>query len=198
MNGDFDDCLGLGSRDFSRDRLIVFRGMSGSGKSTAIRYLIESHPDFRERDPLIVKGPPFRRRPGRAVDLLVIDELLRVTDLFPLFTAIYHSHTAVIASHLPATTLPLLFLQRRASVLRTDRCELKIGRALDRRGLAHSPQSLTRFVELFGASYTDLEIILERCPADSFDRSLWKFARLCSIQLEDRPATTARPGKISR
>ena len=198
MNDAFDDWLGLDRRDFSRNRLIVFHGMSGSGKSTAIRYLIVSHPDFRHREPLHVNGPPFDRVHARPSDVLVIDELLRPADLTPLLRVIARAKTTVVASHLPPIVLRLLFPLRRTSVFRTDRCEAKIGRALARRNIAHSPRSLAEFVDRFGASYTDLEIILERCPADSFDRSLSKFVRSCSIRLEACPSSATQGERATR
>ena len=42
----FDDYLGLGREAFRRTRLIVFAGISGSGKSTALKFLCDHHPEF--------------------------------------------------------------------------------------------------------------------------------------------------------
>ena len=42
----FDDFLGLEDENFERTRLIVFTGISGSGKSTAMKFLCDRHPAF--------------------------------------------------------------------------------------------------------------------------------------------------------
>ena len=42
----FDDFLGLEGEDFRQTRLIVFAGISGSGKSTALKFLCDHHPAF--------------------------------------------------------------------------------------------------------------------------------------------------------
>ena len=45
----FDDFLQLKAASFRSTRLAVFTGVSGSGKSTAIQWLIQHHPDFQNR-----------------------------------------------------------------------------------------------------------------------------------------------------
>ena len=46
-NDHFDDFLGLRGLELRGVRLLVFAGVSGSGKSTAMRFLEREHPQFR-------------------------------------------------------------------------------------------------------------------------------------------------------
>ncbi|MGA7613936.1 MAG: hypothetical protein WBX15_02040, partial [Thermoanaerobaculia bacterium] len=79
----FDDFLRLDDLPFERERLIVFSGESGSGKSTAIAHLLREHPRFAGREHVWVEGPPFGS--GPRASLIAIDEIVDVRDL-PLVT----------------------------------------------------------------------------------------------------------------
>ena len=168
MEHHFDDFLGLGARDFSRHRLIAFVGESGSGKSTAIRFLLERHPDFARR--------------GR--DVVVADEVPRVADLARLWEPARRGATLLVASHLPAAWFRALCPLLGGAVFRTDRDTGKISRYLQRRKVPASARAVEAYVRRFGATYTDVDIIVERFPAASFDASLARFLRLCRIERE--------------
>ena len=45
----YDDFLNLKTAQFRSFRLTVFTGVSNSGKSTAIQWLIDHHHDFHDR-----------------------------------------------------------------------------------------------------------------------------------------------------
>ena len=177
MDDHFDDFLGLAARDFSCHRLIAFVGESGSGKSTAIRFLMERHPDFA----------------GRRRDVVVVDEVLRVVDLARLWQLARRGATLLVASHLPAAWFHALGALVGGTVFRTDRDLGKISRYLQRRNVAASGWALEAYVRRFGSTYTDVDIILERFPSGSFDASLAKFLRLCSVKGTKAPATPSGP-----
>ncbi|HSN68051.1 MAG TPA: hypothetical protein VLV48_02335, partial [Thermoanaerobaculia bacterium] len=91
----FDDFLALRTRDFSRVRLAVFAGRSGSGKSTAIRFLLEEHPDFRARGVVALDRASLRDFRGRA-DVVVVDDLVAWSDLPPLAALVRRSRTVLV------------------------------------------------------------------------------------------------------
>lgn len=144
----FDDFLGLAARDFSLHRVVAFVGESGSGKSTAIRFLLACHPDFRYRE------------------VLIIDEA-RIADLVGLWRPIARGAKALVASHLGAATLRAFLPFPRVAVYRTDRDRGKSQRYLGRIGVAASAEAVQAYVFRFGATYTDVDLILERfCALD--------------------------------
>jgi energy-coupling factor transporter ATP-binding protein EcfA2 len=154
----FDDFLGLGARDFSRHRLVVFVGRSGSGKSTAIRFLL-----------------------GRLPGSRVIDEIAHAGDLVGLWAPLAAGERLLVASHLSAACFLALRPFIKVAVFRTDRSADKIARYLERRGIGASARALRAFVRRYGATYTDAELIMERFPGASFDASLARFERFCSL-----------------
>lgn len=150
----FDDYLGLAGRDWSPYRLILFHGRSGSGKSTAIRYLLDT---------------AFRNQA-----VCVIDEITTPRDLLAWRRALLSDATKVVATHIhPAWFLPF----GRCAVLHTDRDEGKIARHLQRHGIGASAAAIAEYVRRFGATYTDVELILERFPAHNFDAALSRFLK---------------------
>jgi hypothetical protein len=177
----FDDFLGLAGCDFSRDRLIVFHGVSGSGKSTAIEALTTTHSGFRGRELLRLDGPPFPRQIGHSA-VIVIDELIVPQDLTIVWLAIRRAGTLIVASHLHPMAFVPFRLFGPISFFATDRDEAKIARALNQRGCESSSEAVRRFVHHFGASYTDLDLILERYPGGTFDQALARFERFCTLK----------------
>lgn len=177
----FDDYLALASRDFSRDRLVVFTGRSGSGKSTAIRFLLDEHRDFRGREASIIEGPRFARLQSEA-DVVAVDDLTTVADLPRVLRLLARSRTLLVASHLDPLWFAPLRAVVRCSLFRTDADTRKLERYLADRGVAASARALAIYAAAFRATYTDLDIILERCPARSLDAALAKFLRFNAIR----------------
>lgn len=152
----FDDFLGLAGRNWSSYRLILFHGRSGSGKSTAIRYLLEH---------------AFRDRP-----VLVIDEVATPRDLIPLRKLLAGQTTTLIATHIHPAWFRLISAAP-CIAFRTDRGEAKIMRYLARQGIRGSQAAVAEYVRRFGATYTDADLIMERYPAPSFDLALSRFLK---------------------
>ena len=156
----YDDFLGLLGRDFSRHRLVLFCGASGSGKSTAIRFLLERHPDFN------------------GTDVMVMDEV-HAGNLHRLAANVM-GRRVLAASHFPLAWISAL---PGITVFRTDRDRGKIARYLRALGVSASSEAVEAYVRRFGATYTDVDIILERYPAPRFDIALARFQRFCRLRL---------------
>ena len=169
----FDDFLGLAARDFSAHRAVAFVGESGSGKSTAIHFLLQCHPDFQRGD------------------VLVIDEA-QTADLVRLWRPLARGAKALIASHLGAATLRACLPFPGVAVHRTDRDRAKIGRYLERIGVAASTEAVEAYVRRFGATYTDVDLILERFPGRTFDQALAGFQRFCVLKRAAQTPALAR------
>ena len=161
--GRFDDFLRLAERDFRSHRVVAFVGESGSGKSTAIGFLRERHPHFRGRE------------------VLILDEAW-AADLPRLWRPLARGAKVLLASHLPAWVVRAALPCKGVEVFRTDRDRGKILRYLRAQGIAASAQAVDGYVRRFGATYTDVDLILERFPGCSFDAALARFERFCRLE----------------
>lgn len=189
---DFDDHLGLMARDFSGIRLIVFHGVSGSGKSTAIARLLRAHPEFRERDFSQVSGPDIGWRGPRApAELIVVDECAVFRDLLGLALLLSRGHRVLAASHLPVRLTALLGMAWPAVLFRTDTDPSKIERYLAAIGIAFNRGTVRDFVARFGASYGWVDRILDFDGGRDFDRAYDRFTRCCRVETTRNPPPQA-------
>ena len=159
---DFDDFLGLRSADLSRNRLILFYGRSGSGKSTAIRFLVD------------------RNSPGSFV---VIDEVLRLRDLLQVVPILRRARKALVATHVHPIVFRILFPMTRIKAYQTDRDRAKTARYLNERGISASAEAIEAYVRRYGSTYTDADLILERFPSRNFDQAFCRFEKFCRIRI---------------
>ena len=168
---DFDDALGLTGRCFAGVELVTFHGRSGSGKSTAIRHLLDEHPDFQAEN-----------RAERSDEITVFDDLLSPREIGDILRALRRGHRVLAACHFRPRWLAPLRLRWRLAPFDLDAHPEKITRWLTARGIPHTPEAVHHFCHHYGANYTDAAIILERFPDQSFDRALSRFLRQCRIE----------------
>ena len=184
----FDDYHRLGKIDLAATRLLVFQGMSGGGKTTAIDYLCQYHELFRERSAktfrLVGSGIQL---PALEEQLVVLDDVRFVRQLRPLGRLLRAGNTVLIASHLhPFYFLPWR-LRWESRVFVMDQDEAKIERYLAQRDVVASRQAVLQYCRLFGANYLDVDVILERCPGSTFDEALAHFLKFCELDLSPNP-----------
>ena len=184
----FDDYHRLGKIDLAATRLLVFQGMSGSGKTTAIDYLCQYHELFRDRSAktfrLVGSGIQL---PALEEQLVVLDDVRFVRQLRPLGSLLRAGNTVLIASHLhPFYFLPWR-LRWESRVFVMDQDEAKIERYLAQREVVASRQAVLQYCRLFGANYLDVDFILERCPGSTFDEALAHFLKFCELDLSPNP-----------
>lgn len=182
MPDDHVDFLGLTGRSFHGVRLVVFAGMSGSGKSTAIDFLRCRHPDFAGQEWVTVARDPgglrFPECRGRTV---AVDEVVSPAELWGVARLVRHNRV-LVATHLPLACFAYLALWCRTRVFRTDRDAEKVAVMLRRRGISVPTETLRQYHRTFGANFLDAHHILERCPSDRFDRSYAAFVRWCRVR----------------
>ncbi len=184
QSGRFDDHLGLLARDLSDVRLLALHGVSGSGKSTAIAWLLQAHPAFRGRPCSHITGPAIDwRRLDRSTELVVVDECRGLRDLGGLVRLLGRGHRVLAASHLPLATSRVLGLAWPVLALATDRDPAKIERYLKTRGAAFSAGRVRTLCARFGASYAWVDLILEFDGGRDFDRAYNRFERCCRVEV---------------
>ena len=180
----FDDYHHLMSLDIASTRLLVFQGMSGSGKTTAIDYLCEHHPDLADRPARTFRltGPRYQL-PALENELVILDDIRFLRQLLPLGRLLRKGNTVLVASHLaPTFFLPWrLFWPSRVFVM--DQNTEKIERYLAHKQVSFSRPAVLQYCQLFGANYLDVEFILERQPEADFDKALAYFIKFCQLKL---------------
>ncbi len=183
-----DDYLGLLSQDLSGVSTVIFAGPSGSGKTSQIRLLLDRHDDFRHlsRYDISPQAPGFSWRACRArlagepLELLVVDEIATLLDALHVRRLLPHVPRQVIASHIA----PRLIRGAgpRVRHIDTARGSTKLARYLDRLGVDYTHADLQRYVARYGAVFTELQIMLEVCPAPSLAQVWEMFHRFYSIR----------------
>ncbi|MEO0495925.1 MAG: hypothetical protein AAF141_00945 [Pseudomonadota bacterium] len=182
----FDDYLGLGDQNLANMRAVVFSGPSGAGKSSYLQWLIDAHPAFCGRDMTRVEtGRPLRWPPLATIQtrLVVVDEALKLADLWKLVSLVARGHTVLAASHLsPMTHRLALPAGSRLFDLATD--TKKIGNALTRQGYQFSQLDLVKFKANHGSSYTAMQRIVAEWPGPErdFGAALRHFECYCSVR----------------
>ena len=156
-NSPYSDFCGLGRVSFDRPRCIVLCGVSGAGKSTAIRWLQDRHGDC---------------------EFEVIDEVRLLGELIASLKGAKANSSILIASHL-SPHVHRLFRpwQIPQQIFELDRNRGQIEAWLLRRGIHFTPEAVSRFLKTYRASYVDLEIIVDAFPSDCFDDSLHHFEK---------------------
>lgn len=160
----FIDALQLATRDFSETRVVVLCGESGSGKSSAIRFMLREHAQL-----------------GADPRLRVIEELRDWRDLGVFLKALAAGHRLLVASHLPVWLHCCLGALAATEVIALDRHPEKISRWLIARRIQFSDAAVAAFCRDFGANYTDAALILQHSEAQSFDQALGRFMKQCAL-----------------
>ena len=121
---------------------------------------------------------------------LLVAVMLRVPSLVALLVAAAAATLMVIiiflavASHLsPVWFGPLRWLYQ-SRHFHTDRGATKIQSLLKSRGIPYTTEAISEFLRRHGASYVELECILERHPGRSLDQALQLSHKLDGITIE--------------
>ena len=170
---------------FDEVRLIVFSGVSGSGKTTTLQHLVSCHPHYQHELRTDITGSPINwTRISPSTRLVVIDELVSLSDYWYLIRLLHHGHYVIAASHLPNIYLRLLALIWSIRIIRVDKDYRTISHYLQQEQIHYSDAAVRDFCSVLGSSYVDTKIILEQYPSCSFDEAWSRFKRTSCIKRE--------------
>jgi len=180
----FIDYLDIKQIQIEQFDLIVFYGCSGSGKSTQMKQLIRSQWQL-----------PFSRinaspipwdllcHENKFYSLIQIDEISQRKELKHLRRLLSQKHKLVVASHVRPAWFWCLRKQYNTCIINLDQKVSKITLRLQQLGLNFSNTAVDHYLRCYGASFTEIDIILERCSDNNFDHALARFQKLNHIKL---------------
>lgn len=177
------DFLSLANADLEGVRLIVLAGDSGTGKSSALRFLANEHPHLAGRPRRWMRPALGDVEVGETRGhLVLLDEIDQSWQLRLVRDLLRADNVVAVASHVPIVRFTWLRLRYRVRAFSTDRDDGKLAGVLRHRGVPFDPADVRRFVARFGANVVDLGCILERSPGRPFGQALAHFERFCALQ----------------
>ena len=182
----FDDFLSLKKQNFNNSRLLIFHGISGSGKSSNLNYIAHHHPSFQNQSVkwIWTHHKRFKVQAIHSYNLVVVDEIISPFQLPAIFKLLNQNKNIAVASHLNPAWFKILFPFTPTLSFRTDASAEKIRRYLNKKDISFSSESILSFCKSYGSNYVDLHCILENHPGKSFDDALkWnqKFNKIKSF-----------------
>ncbi len=182
----FDDFLSLKKQNFNNSRLLIFHGISGSGKSSNLNYIAHHHPSFQNQSVkwIWTHHKRFKVQAIHSYNLVVVDEIISPFQLPAIFKLLSQNKNIAVASHLNPAWFKILFPFTPTLSFRTDASAEKIRRYLSKKDISFSSESILSFCKSYGSNYVDLQCILENYPGKSFDDALkWnqKFNKIKSF-----------------
>ena len=182
----FDDFLSLSKQNFNNARLLIFHGISGSGKSSNLNYLAHHHPSFQNQSVkwIWTHHKRFKVQAIHGYNLVVVDEIVSPFQLPAIFKLLTQNKKIAVSSHLNPSWFRILCPFTPTLSFRTDASAEKIRRYLSKKDISFSSESILSFCKSYGSNYVDLQCILENHPGKSFDDALqWnrKFNKIKSF-----------------
>ena len=170
----FDDFLSLKKQNFNNSRLLIFHGISGSGKSSNLNYIAHHHPSFQNQSVkwIWTHHKRFKVQAIHSYNLVVVDEIISPFQLPAIFKLLSQNKNIAVASHLNPAWFKILFSFTPTLSFRTDASAEKIRRYLNKKDISFSSESILSFCKSYGSNYVDLQCILENHPGKSFDDAL--------------------------
>ena len=182
----FDDFLSLKKQNFNNSRLLIFHGISGSGKSSNLNYIAHHHPSFQNQSVkwIWTHHKRFKVQAIHSYNLVVVDEIISPFQLPAIFKLLSQNKNIAVASHLNPAWFKILFPFTPTLSFRTDASAEKIRKYLNKKDISFSSESILSFCKSYGSNYIELQCILENHPGKSFDDALkWnqKFNKIKSF-----------------
>ncbi|VAW80424.1 hypothetical protein MNBD_GAMMA12-2862 [hydrothermal vent metagenome] len=191
----FINYLNLQKIQFDKFDLIVFYGCSGSGKSTQIQQLLKTQYPLEQVTTISAAPIPWKKLlhdKNSLNSFIYIDEIQQHRELSYLRLLLAKQHKLFVASHVKPAWFFYLRTQYKTCIINLDQHSSKIAMRLEQLKLTFSQTAITHYIQSYGASFTEIDIILERHPDTNFDQALSRFQKLNSITLSPR----SRPLRI--
>jgi len=159
----FDNFLNIQNGDLDHIQLVIFTGVSGSGKSTYMKHIAQHHNSQK--------------------DILFMDDITRIRDLFKITPQLVRGQRIVMGSHLPICVLRFLRMFGTQKIYRTDLCAGKLKRFLSAQNIRFSNNVLHRYIKNYRSNYTDMRLMMEHTQeTKNFDKAFHRFQSYCQIQ----------------
>jgi hypothetical protein len=95
----------------------------------------------------------------------------------------YPDKKFLISSHVPVVFFYPFRVLGKLKVYKIDTNVNKICKYLSDNNIFYTKEVVIKFIKLFKSNYTDLEIILESCDKNNFDKSFYFFCKYNKLKL---------------
>ena len=164
-NKRFDDYLNLLNYDFSTFKYIIFKWNSWSWKSSYIKKVLKTNKSINKK-------------------IIYIDEIFNIFDFLKVLKLlIKNKKKFIIASHISFKYFFFLNLFWKIKKIETDTSHKKIYNYLNYKKMTFSKEKVEEFIKMFWATYTDIDIILEKYNWNNFDKAFNFFIRNSKMNL---------------
>jgi hypothetical protein len=181
---EYDDFLGLSDISLKDYQLIVFTGISGSGKTAAMQYLLSRFARIADAGMQWLAGEELVKGMQLNAHWLLIDELVCYSQLWHVRRLLQRGHQLMVASHLNEPAFRLAMAGYQGLYLRTDGPSEKLSRHLQRRGIEYDELSLDGFIHRYGQSYQSLDVVLDYSGNRNMVLAMQHFDRHCRLTLQ--------------
>ncbi len=160
----FDDYLNLIDYDFSKYKYIVFVWNSWSGKSSYIKELVKKNSSLGK-------------------NIVIIDEIFDLIDFLKLFKLFSSREQFIVASHISIKYFYLFRFLWNIKYIKTDNHHNKICNYLQCKKLRYTKNTVKNYIKIFSATYTDIDIIIEKYNWNNFDEAFNNFIKFNKVKL---------------
>jgi hypothetical protein len=175
--------MGLSSLEPDDWQAIVFSGIGGSGKSSAMHYLLQTYHEIEEEGACWITGTPLCWNRCYQCKWLLVDEIVCLKDVWKVRTLLRQGYRTVIATHLPLWCLRIVFADIRTRFYSTDGKNNKLSLLLQREGIDYTDSALRDYIKLYGQSYDTLSVILQHSGRADLATALKYFQRHCQLEI---------------
>jgi len=169
--------------DLLEKRLVVFTGISGSGKSSAIQYLVSRFPEITKQGVESIAGERLKWKSSYSARWLLVDEVVSLRDAWIIKQLVERGHRVIAASHLSVPVFKTICLSIDGLYFRTDDASDKLARYISNQGVEYDESSMKQFIDQFGQSYTTLDVVLGYCQSKTLAGAMEYFSRHCTLSL---------------
>ncbi|MDQ7010160.1 MAG: hypothetical protein Q9M94_07790 [Candidatus Gracilibacteria bacterium] len=179
----FINYLKISEKNIKKEKIVVFYGVSGGGKSTYLDYFMKKYKNnlflFHKEEKIKYK------KTNKAY--IFIDEIVYFTQLIIIFRYLFAGKKIFIATHINLIFYKIFFLFFKKKLFNVDKNFNKIKMYLDDKNINASKSSLKYFIKNYSGSFNELDFMLNNYKnKNNFEEILYLFEKECKLIIKNK------------